>query len=93
MGEIPLSPGDGKVADGIRYHVLDVWVDGLLGVEGWEEEVVMRPIEKLKREGRTKVVRERAEEVLRDERLREGEEGGGDVEDGNNNEEWEGFGE
>lgn len=73
-----LSTGDGKVPDGIRYHVLDVWVDGLVETEGWEGVGVMRPVERLGVEGKTKVVRERAREVLGDERLRGVEEGSGD---------------
>jgi len=63
------------VPDGLRYHVLDVWVDGL---EGQEErmpegmlERVMGPVQRLAREGKTKVLRERAKEALRDERLKQ----------------------
>lgn len=91
----PLSVGDGKVPDGVRYHVLDVWVDGLVETEGWDGRGLMRPVEKLMAGGRTKVVRERAREVLRDERLQgveggrtgdEGEDGGSDDEG-----EFEGF--
>ena len=55
--------------DGIRYHVCDVWVDGLVEVEGAQGSVIMKPIERLSREGRTKVVRERAKDVLGDARL------------------------
>lgn len=91
----PLSVGDGKVPDGVRYHVLDVWVDGLVETEGWDSVRVMRPVEKLKAEGKTKVVRERAREVLRDERLQGIEEGrtGDEEEDrGSDDEgEFEGF--
>ena len=92
----PLSVRDGRVSDGVRYHVLDVWVDGLVGAEGWEKEVkggaVMKPVENLRLSGRTKIVRERAREVLEDERLKEAEaeeaEEAGD-EDGDG--EWEGL--
>lgn len=82
--ELPLSAGNGKVSDGVRYHVLDVWVDGLVGCEGWRGTGVMRPVERLGREGRTKVVRTRVRGVLGDERLREeeGEEDGGGGEEG-----------
>jgi len=90
--ELPLSPGDGKVADGVRYHVLDVWVDGLVGAEGWEGRGLMRPVERLGREGRTKVVRERARDVLGDERL-EGGDTEGDIGGNGEDEEFEGFGE
>lgn len=91
----PLSAGDGKVPDGVRYHVLDVWVDGLVETEGWDVVGVMRPIEKLMADGRTKVVRERAREVLRDERLQgiEGGRTGDEVEDRESDDEgeFEGF--
>ncbi len=73
----PLSVRDGRVSDGIRYHVLDVWVDGLIGAEGWEKEgrrgAVMKLVEDLRVTGRTKTVRERAREVLEDERLKQAE--------------------
>lgn len=98
----PLSPSDGKVPDGVRYHVCDVWVDELLAVVGddggvGEEvvEMVMAPVRRLEKEGRTKVVRGRAREVLEDERVREltgrkDEEDGS--RDGGGEEEWDGFG-
>ena len=90
--ELPLSVGDGKVPDGLRYHVLDVWVDGLLEVEGWEERGLMRPVGKLAKEGRTKIVRERARGVLGDERLEEGHAERHDVgEDAGEYGEFEGF--
>ena len=74
-----LSTGDGKVPDGVRYHVLDVWVDGLVEREEWEGVGIMRPVEGLKTQGRTKVMRERAREVLSDERLQGTEERPGDA--------------
>lgn len=90
-----MCAGDGRVADGVRYHVLDVWVDGLVGVEGWEKRVVrlMRPVENLKVNGKTKVVRLRAKGVVEDKRLKGVEDDGGG-EDGNGEGEgnFEGFG-
>lgn len=78
--------------DGIRYHVLDVWVDGLVGVEGWEGLGVMGPVERLGREGLTRVLRERARGVLGDERLVEEGDGGGDGGEGEEGERgFEGF--
>lgn len=72
----PLSPANGKVPDGIRYHVLDVWVDELVRVvkeKGMVSEEVrerlMAPVKRLEKEGRTKVVRGRAKDVLADERI------------------------
>lgn len=64
----------GKVPDGMRYHVLDVWIDGLEDVaEAMDEEtlkVVMGPVRKLAKGGKTKMLRERAKGVLGDERLK-----------------------
>jgi len=88
----PLSAADGKVSDGVRYHVCDVWVDGLMLTEGWRGRGVMRPVERLGREGRTKVVRGRAKAVLEDERLREGDgDGAGVGEEGGGEGDVEGF--
>lgn len=100
----PLSPGNKKVADGIRYHVLDIWVDELVKVLGDQKieekvlETVMAPVRRLGDEGRTKVVRGRARDVLRDERLGGlvDRGGGGDDDDdddeGDDDEEtWEGI--
>ncbi|KAF1956414.1 nucleolar protein-like protein NOP52 variant [Byssothecium circinans] len=93
--EVPLNPEDMKVPNGLRYHVLDVWVDELEKVErGWggRGEVlgwVMQPVERLGREGRLKAVRVAAKECLEDERLRawRGEGGKGEEEE----EEWGGI--
>ena len=98
MGEVGLSTGkDGqgaKVLDGLRYHVLDVWVDGLEGKDVPEGvlEVLIRPVETVGKEGWTRVLRERAKSVLKDERLEEWRDGvrKGDEEIGE--EDWEGFG-
>lgn len=75
--ETPLNPTDMKVPNGLRYHVLDVWVDELEKVEGeaWEGKqdvlgIVMEPVEKLAKEGKLKVVRDAAKECLEDERLK-----------------------
>lgn len=85
---VPLSPGNMKASDGLRYHVLDVWVDELDRVDGKREGIVpvkhvMRPVRRLEAEGRTKKVRERARECLEDERLSDWENdgNGGEVED------------
>lgn len=96
----PLSPSNKKVADGIRYHVLDIWVDELVKVlsdQKIEEKVLetlMAPIRRLGDEGSTKVVRGRARDVLGDERLGEMVDmgGGGDDDEGNDDDEtWEGI--
>ena len=75
MGVGVLDTQDVKVPDGLRYHVLDVWVDGLMEREGWKDgrEVVMGVVQEVARDGRTKVLRERAKDALNDERLITGE--------------------
>ncbi|KAF2637109.1 hypothetical protein P280DRAFT_472625 [Massarina eburnea CBS 473.64] len=77
MEEIPLNATETKLPNGLRYHVLDIWVDELEKVEeGWAKEEmrealgrVMEPVEKLAKDGRLKVVRTAAKECLADERL------------------------
>ncbi|KAJ4407595.1 hypothetical protein N0V91_003864 [Didymella pomorum] len=78
MEETPLNPTDMKIPNGMRYHVLDVWVDELEKVNlDWEDEkkqevleTLVQPIESLAKKGGLKVVREAAKEVLADETLR-----------------------
>ena len=68
----PLSRGVGgesKVPDGLRYHVLDVWVEELVPVlEKAEEdeagELLMDAIRSLGREGRGKPLKKRAKESV-----------------------------
>ena len=74
LGEIPLSSSDQKVGNGMRFHVLDVYLDELEKVDAGHEapmEVLLEPVRRLREEGRDKVVRKRAGEVLGDERLGE----------------------
>ncbi|CAG8950283.1 hypothetical protein HYFRA_00006775 [Hymenoscyphus fraxineus] len=77
--EIPLSVGDVRVPMGLRFHVIDVWVDelermGLLedaGVDGKGRvlEQVMAPLVKLREGSPTKIVRRKAGDALADERI------------------------
>lgn len=77
--EVPLECKDMKIPNGLRYHVLDVWVDELekVGGEEWEKaetkdvlETLVQPVEKLAKEGKLKVLRDAAKECLADRRLR-----------------------
>ena len=94
--QIPLSVENAKVPDGLRYHVLDVWVQELDNVDKGREgkcpvDLLMAPLETLRIEGRTKTVRTRAKEMLEDERLKDWN---GNVEmiDGEDEgDDWEGF--
>lgn len=103
----PLSRGKGeerKVPDGMRYHVLDVWVEELRGVVGGEEdeggwgERMMGGVRVLQKEGMGKVLRKRAGDCVAEwERSGEGVVGSTAVEEGKEEEEeeedeWEGIG-
>lgn len=78
MEETPLNPTDMKIPNGLRYHVLDIWVDELEKVNSdWESEkkqeileTLVQPIEKLAKNGGLKVVREAAKETLAEGTLR-----------------------
>lgn len=78
--ETPLHPTDMQIPNGLRYHILDIWVDELEKVAGtrWEKEVrseeveiLVEPIEEIAKDGKLKVLRNAAKETLSDERLRE----------------------
>jgi ribosomal RNA-processing protein 1 len=78
LEETPLNPKDMKIPNGLRYHVMDIWVDELQKVSGdkWEQdpgsetlEVLVKPIENMKKEGALKVLRVAAQECLSDETL------------------------
>ncbi|KAI9674674.1 MAG: hypothetical protein M1817_001577 [Caeruleum heppii] len=74
LSSIPLNPTDPKVPDGLRYHVLDIYLDELEKVDGFEQdpsvvELLLRPIRTMVEKSPAKSVRRRAEETLSDARL------------------------
>jgi ribosomal RNA-processing protein 1 len=104
-GIIPMPHGP----DGLRYHILDLWIDELEKVLEFDDEgkpvcevpidLLLAPVERLKKEGLHKPVRTRAAETLGDERLvqwglREGVVVSKDEaeEEESSEEEWGGFG-
>jgi ribosomal RNA-processing protein 1 len=76
--ETPLNPSDMKIPNGLRYHVLDIWVDELEKVDSeWEAEdkreileKLVEPIEEMAKDGKLKVLRVAAKETLSDDTLR-----------------------
>lgn len=78
MEETPLNTSNMKIPNGLRYHVLDVWVDELEKTKSdWETEkdqetlaTLIQPIENLAKNGSLKVLREAAKEVLAEDTLR-----------------------
>lgn len=74
LSDTPLNPNEAKIPNGMRYHVLDVYVDELDKVDAYREgkmplELLLRPVRTIEKESRTKAVRKRAKEALDDERL------------------------
>ena len=86
---------------GLMYHVLDVWLDELdrvdeersSGLTQQRLDAVMKPVRELADKSRTKSFRERAKEVLADERLKAWGDGTAEVAKGEelNEEEWGGI--
>lgn len=72
----PLNARDHKIPNGLRYHVIDIYVDELDKVDVDREghmplELLLRPLKALGKESPTKAVRLRVKETLEDdERLR-----------------------
>ena len=65
-----------KVPDGLKYHIIDIWVDELdkVDMEGEladdDVELMIGPLRKVESKGWTKTVRGRAREALEDRRLK-----------------------
>ena len=76
LGEVPLEVGDVRLPNGLRYHVIDVYLDELERVgalkDGGERvplKELLEPLRKLGKESPTKDVRRKCREALEDERL------------------------
>ncbi len=73
--EVPLNVEDLRIPNGIRFHVLDLWIDELEKVGVLEEgnerllESLLEPVRNLAKDSPTKAVRKKAKEALGDERL------------------------
>jgi ribosomal RNA-processing protein 1 len=70
----PLNPSDPKIPNGMRYHVLDVYVDELDNIDKERKgkmplEKMLGPVREIAETGVTKAVRKSAKEALGDERL------------------------
>ncbi|CAL3964149.1 hypothetical protein PZA11_001578 [Diplocarpon coronariae] len=99
LAEVPCNVTEIRVPNGMRFHVIDIYVDelervGLLGEEGRKATVnrMLEPLRALAKGSPTKPVRIKAREALEDERLpgNAKEEGEGD-EGPRENEEWGGI--
>lgn len=69
-----LCEEQGKVSDGLRYHILDTWLEELDDVDrdgSAPVDDIMGVIQDVATTGRTKVLRQHAKGVLKDERLKD----------------------
>ncbi|WPG99736.1 Hypothetical protein R9X50_00255500 [Acrodontium crateriforme] len=72
MKSVPFNARDGKIPNGLRYHVIDIYVDELDKVDTKRNvplEKVIKPLKQLGIDTPTKAVRSRVNEALEDERL------------------------
>lgn len=72
LEEIPLNARDVRVPNGLRYHVVDIYVDELDKADTERTapiEAMLAPLNKLAKEGITKAARKRAQEALEDDRV------------------------
>lgn len=79
LAEVPLNPKDPKIPNGLRHHVMDVYVDELDKVDSERDapvETLLQPLRVLGKETKTKSVRERVKEALEDERIEDWQSGG-----------------
>ena len=73
---LPLNAMDAKLPNGMRYHVIDIYVDELerVGVleaeaESMPLDMLLEPLRQLGKNSPTKAVRQKCKEALADERL------------------------
>ncbi len=76
LSDIPLNTSDARIPNGLRYHVLDIYVDELDMVDSERKgdmplETLLVPVRRMEKESVTKALRKRAKETLEDERLRD----------------------
>lgn len=76
LEEIPCNVEDLRISNGMRFHVIDIYVDELEkagALESGEEErpveLLLQPLRRLALKSPTKPVRTKAKEALADERL------------------------
>jgi ribosomal RNA-processing protein 1 len=75
LEETPANTKNPKIPNGLRYHLLDIYVEELekVGGEEWDLEVLemlLGPLRKLQKESVLKSIRNAAKEALDDDRLK-----------------------
>lgn len=74
LESVPFNATDAKIPNGLRYHVMELYVDELDKADTKRTaplEEILRPLRKLGKESSAKAVRERVREALSDERLKD----------------------
>lgn len=73
LEEIPCNMDDMRIPNGMRFHVIDIYIDELDRVGALEDEMpldaLLQPLKNLAQKSPTKPVRTKAKEALADERL------------------------
>ncbi|KAI9710907.1 MAG: hypothetical protein M1820_002342 [Bogoriella megaspora] len=74
LATTPLNTTDAKVPDGLRYHLLDIYVDEMDKIDADRRglmpvQELLEPIRRLALESPTKAIRLQAKETLKDERI------------------------
>jgi ribosomal RNA-processing protein 1 len=74
LATTPLNPKELRIPNGLRYHMIDIYVDELEKAESedksWPIEKLLAPLQVLGKESPTKTVRERVKIALEDERVK-----------------------
>jgi ribosomal RNA-processing protein 1 len=87
---VPLNPSEQKIPNGLRYHVIDVYVDELDKVDTERNaplEKMLEPLKELGEKSLTKPMKLRVKEALEDERLQDWKsEREQDIDEGNDGE-------
>lgn len=100
LEEIPCNVDDMKIPNGMRFHVIDIYIDELERVGALSDETMaevpfdelLEPLRKLASSSPTKTVRLKSKEALEDERLPENKESAASEEHNENQDDgWGGF--
>ncbi|KAE9968491.1 hypothetical protein BLS_005843 [Venturia inaequalis] len=75
LSTTPLNPTEKRIPNGIRFHVIDIYVDELEKVDEETEaempvETLLEPLRAVVRDSPTKIVRNKVKEALEDDRVK-----------------------
>lgn len=75
LSTTPLNPTEKRIPNGIRFHVIDIYIDELEKVDEETEaempiETLLEPLRAVVRKSPTKIVRNKVKEALEDDRVK-----------------------